>query len=331
MDLPLLTASFAALALVFYVVLDGFDLGVGILLLLRTDQASRDHMVDSITPTWDGNETWLIMAGVALLAAFPTAYAILLPAMYLPAILMLLGLGLRGVSFEFRVQTKKHRQRWDYTFAGGSLMAAFMQGIIVGAFIQGIEVRDLHFAGSVLDVFKPLPFVSGLAVASGYCILGASWLFLKANDLLQRFAVHILRLATYIFMTLFFGACLIAIQVQPAIRAAWASHYLALFILLAILIVLIVVLGTVSVGVRSWLPLLGGTGLFLVGMAAIVIIIYPDIIPFNLTLWDAAASSTSQEFVLIGVACVAPIVLAYSLFAYWVFRGRTPAKGWGEQ
>ena len=330
MDLPLLTASFAALALVFYVVLDGFDLGVGILLLFRQEQASRDHMVDSITPTWDGNETWLIMAGVSLLAAFPTAYAILMPALYLPVILMLLGLGLRGVSFEFRIQMKRHRKRWDYVFAFGSLVAGFMQGIIVGALMQGIQVQERHFAGSISDAFRPLPIVSGLAVAAGYCVLGAGWLFLKANVFLIRFAVHVLRVASCIFASVFLVACLMAVRVQPAIGAAWALHNVELSIVSVFFLVLLIFLATTSKSARSWWPLLGGMGLFLLGMTAIVVIIYPNIIPFSVTLWDAAASPASQKFVLFGVALVAPIVLAYSSYAYWVFRGRTPEKGWGE-
>ena len=330
MELPLLTASFAALALVFYVVLDGFDLGVGILLFFRRDQASRDHMVDSITPTWDGNETWLIMAGVSLLAAFPVAYAILMPAFYLPIILMLLGLGLRGVSFEFRIQMKSHRRSWDYVFASGSVIAAVMQGVIVGGLMQGVEVRDLHFAGTVLGAFRPLPLLCGLAVAAGYCVLGAGWLFLKSNQLLLRFAIRILRIATCAFASVFFVACLAAIKIQPAVRAAWASHYLSLSILSTFFVVLLIFLGSTSANTPPLRPLLAGTGLFLLGMAGIVVIVYPNIIPFKLTLWDAAASSASQKFVLIGIACVAPVVLAYSSYAYWVFRGRTPAEGWSE-
>jgi len=330
MDLPLLTASFAALALVSYVVLDGFDLGVGILLFFRSQQTSRDHMVDSITPTWDGNETWLIMTGVSLLAAFPIAYAILMPAFYLPIILMLLGLGLRGVSFEFRIQMKSYRRCWDYVFACGSVIAAFMQGAIVGGLLQGVEVRDLHFAGSVFDAFRPLPLLCGLAVAAGYCVLGAGWLFLKSNQLLLKFAVRILRIATCSFVSVFFVACLAAVRVQPAIRAAWASHYLPLSIVSALFVVLAIFLGSTSVDTPPLRPLLAGMGLFLLGMAGIVVIIYPNIIPFQLTLWDAAASPASQKFVLVGVACVAPVVLAYSSYAYWVFRGRTPAKGWSE-
>src|ERR1700686_5731432 len=173
MNLPLVSACLLAFALTLYVILDGFDLGVGILLLFQPETASRDHMVDSITPTWDGNETWIIMAGVTLLAAFPTAYSILLPAFYLPVILMLLALGFRGVSFEFRAQSTQHRREWDVAFGIGSLVAALMQGLIVGGLIQGVTVQNRHFAASVLDVFRPLPMISGIALLFGYALLGA--------------------------------------------------------------------------------------------------------------------------------------------------------------
>lgn len=166
-------------------VLDGFDLGVGILLLFQPEPTSRDHMVDSITPTWDGNETWIIMAGVTLLAAFPVAYSILLPAFYLPIILMLLALGFRGVSFEFRVQSKRHRRKWDVAFGVGSLVAAFMQGLVLGGLMQGVKVQNQHFAGSVLDVIHPLPIISSLALPFGYSVLGGGWLKLKSNLSLQ--------------------------------------------------------------------------------------------------------------------------------------------------
>jgi cytochrome bd ubiquinol oxidase subunit II len=228
MDLPLLSASFLAFALTLYVILDGFDLGVGILLLLQPVMASRDHMVDSITPTWDGNETWIIMAGVTVLAAFPVAYAILLPALYLPVIFMLLALGFRGVSFEFRVQTNQHRRKCDIAFAAGSIVAAFMQGLILGGLMQGIRVQNLHFAGSVLDIFRPLPVISGVTLVVGYAVLGGGWLKLKSNLSVQRFASRSLRVSTPVFAVLFGIVCIYGINIQPSIRSEWMSHRIAL-------------------------------------------------------------------------------------------------------
>jgi len=329
MDLSLLSASFLALALNLYVILDGFDLGVGILLLFQPAKASRDHMVDSITPTWDGNETWIVMAGVTLLAAFPIAYSILLPAFYLPAILMLLALGFRGVSFEFRVQTR-HRRRWDVAFAVGSVVAAFMQGLIVGGLIQGVTVQNQRFAGSVLNIVRPLPIISGVTLLFGYAVLGAGWLKLKSNPSVQHFASRSLRVAAPVVALLFGIGCIYAFNIQPAIRSQWASHGTALSCLVGLFAVVAGTLTALAEKSRPALPFFLGLCLFVVGISGMALIVFPYIVPFSLSLWDAASSSTSQQFVLIGAAFVTPVVLAYSVFAYWIFRGRTPEKGWGE-
>jgi cytochrome d ubiquinol oxidase subunit II len=328
MHLPLFSACFMAFALTLYIFLDGFDLGVGILLLFQSDPASRDHMVDSITPTWDGNETWIIMAGITLFAAFPIAYSILLPALYLPIILMLLALGFRGVSFEFRVQTTRHRRKWDVAFAIGSLVAAFMQGLIAGCLIQGIKVRDLRFNGSVLDVFHPLPVISGVTLAVGYTVLGGGWLRLKSNLLLQEFARRSLRVSAPVFAVLFGVACLYAAQIQPGVRSQWALHPIALSCLLGLFAIAAGSLAVLAERVRAAILLILGLFLFVVGISGLAWIVFPNIVPFSVSLWDAASSSTSQEFVLMGAIIVTPVVLGYSAFAYWIFRGRTPEKGW---
>lgn len=328
MDLPLFSAAFLAFALTLYVFLDGFDLGVGILLLFQSDPASRDHMVDSITPTWDGNETWIIMAGITLLAAFPIAYSILLPALYLPVILMLLALGFRGVSFEFRAQTSRHRRKWDVAFAIGSLVAAFTQGLIVGCQIQGVKVRDLRFAGTVLDILHPLPIISGVTLAVGYTVLGGGWLRLKSNLLLQEFDRRSLRVAAPVFAVLFGIVCLYAAQIQPGVRSQWALHPIALSSLLVLFAIAAGALALLTEGVRPAIPLILGLFLFVVGISGMALIVFPNVVPFRVSLWDAASSSASQKFVLIGAIIVTPVVLGYSAFAYWIFRGRTPEKGW---
>jgi cytochrome d ubiquinol oxidase subunit II len=328
MDLPLLSASFLAFTLTLYVMLDGFDLGVGILLLFQPAKASRDHMVDSITPTWDGNETWIIMAGVTLLAAFPVAYSILLPAFYLPVILMLLALGFRGVSFEFRVQSKQHRREWDIAFGVGSLVAALMQGLVVGGLMQGVTVQNRHFAGSVLDIFRPLPVISGIALLFGYAVLGAGWLKLKSNVSLQDFATRSLRVSAPAFAVLIGIACIYAARIQPGIRAQWASHGTALGCLVGLFAIAAVMLTARRGNSRPALPFLLGLSLFIVGISGIAFIVFPEIVPFSVSLWDAASSSSSQRLVMIGAACVTPVVLAYSAFAYWIFRGKTPENGW---
>jgi cytochrome d ubiquinol oxidase subunit II len=328
MNLPLLSAFFLAFTLTLYVILDGFDLGVGILLLFQPAKASRDHMVDSITPTWDGNETWIIMAGVTLLAAFPIAYSILLPAFYLPVILMLLALGFRGVSFEFRVQSKQHRREWDVAFGIGSLVAALMQGLILGGLMQGVTVQNRHFAGSVLDIFRPLPIISGITLLFGYAVLGVGWLKLKSSVSLQHFVSRSLRVSAPAFAVFFGIACIYAVRIQPGIRAQWASHGTALACLVGLFAIVAGTLTALPEKSRPALPFLLGLLLFVVGISGTALIVFPQIVPFSVSLWDAASSSTSQRLVMIGAACVTPVVLAYSAFAYWIFRGKTPENGW---
>jgi cytochrome bd ubiquinol oxidase subunit II len=326
--LPLLSASFAAFALTLYVVLDGFDLGVGMLLLFQTNQAERNHMVDSITPTWDGNETWLIMAGVTLLAAFPIAYGILLPALYIPLIAMLLALGLRGVSFEFRGHAKRLRGSWDLVFAFGSLVAALMQGMIVGALLQGVSVQGSQYDGGPFDFASPLSALCGAAVAVGYMILGSGWLFWKGNLLIERFVQRCMTLLSPLFACLSVSAIAYAIVSSAAVRSCVELHKVILTII-ACTFVLMIFFVRPSIGKKTEiLPFLFGLSSFLLGIGALVIVVYPDIIPFRLSLWQAAASRLSQVFLLVGAIIVTPVVIGYSLFSYWIFRGKTPAGGW---
>ncbi len=228
MDLPLLSAVFAAFSITMYVLLDGFDLGVGALLLLQPHEASRNHMVDSIAPTWDGNETWLIMTGVTLLAGFPIAYSILMPAFYVPLIVMLLALGLRGVSFEFRPQAQRYRPSWDAVFSIGSIVAACMQGVILGGVIQGVTIRGGAFGGSVFDCLRPFPILCAASVLFGYIVLGGCWLYLKTTEASRHFAERTLWLALPAFLMLFVLACLTAAFTQPEVRAAWKTHTVSL-------------------------------------------------------------------------------------------------------
>jgi cytochrome d ubiquinol oxidase subunit II len=328
MDLPLLSALFIGFALTLYVMLDGFDLGVGALLLLASDEEVRDRMIDSIMPTWDGNETWLVMAGVTLLAGFPIAYGILLPAFYLPLIIMLLSLGLRGVSFEFRWQTARGRRTWDVAFSIGSIVAALMQGLIVGGLIQGIAVQGEAFGGSVRDVFMPFCILTAASVLSAYVVLGAGWLHLKGRSVVRSFAERSLRRATPAFVALAAASVIAAVVIQSHVANVWAIHTG----LLSVIVVLFVgVAGTLvaTVGRRPDCgPFALALALMALGIAGLGLGIFPMIVPFKMSLWDAASSSQSQLFELIGVAIVAPIVLGYSAFAYYVFRGKTPERGW---
>jgi cytochrome d ubiquinol oxidase subunit II len=328
MDLPLFCAGFAALSLALYVLLDGFDLGVGALLLLQPNEKSRNHMVDSITPTWDGNETWLIMTGVTLLAAFPIAYGILMPALYIPIIVMLLALGLRGVSFEFRAQMKLYRRRWDVVFAIGSIVAACMQGLVLGALIEGISVDGVAFSGSVFDCFRPFPVLCALCVLEGYVVLGGCWLQFKTSALLQGFSVRTLRIALPLFLVTFFVVAGLALYVQTGIRTAWQTHPLLLGTTSFTLLIAAFILLS-SIGKRPDLrPLIAGMVMIASGIAGLAILLFPMVVPFRVSIWSASSSCLSQIFLLAGAVVVTPVVLGYSFFAYWVFRGKTPEKGW---
>jgi cytochrome d ubiquinol oxidase subunit II len=330
MDLPLLSALFMLFALAMYVVLDGFDLGVGALLFAQRDQRTRDRMVDAIAPTWDGNETWLVMAGITLLAGFSIAYGILIPAFCIPITAMVVALGLRGVSFEFRHNSTKLRRRWDAVFAGGSLVAGLAQGVIIGGLIQGVAIDRNEFVGSPLDTFSLFTLLTGVTVVAGYATLGVGWLRLKGEDTTRAFARRHQRWLPLAFLGLTMATSLVAATVQPSLVGSWPDHRVALswcfltFILCALGIAWIARRDDVDDRIGFGLAL----AMMLSGVVVLSISFFPNVIPFRMSLWDAASGPETQEFVLIGALIATPVILAYTSFAYWVFHGRTPADGW---
>ena len=328
MDLPLLTALFAAFALTLYVLLDGFDLGVGALLLVQRDPRLRDQMISAITPTWDGNETWLVMAAIAVFAGFPIAYGILLPALYVPLLIMLLALGIRGVTFEFRVESAASRRKWDVAFGVASLVAALAQGAAAGTVISGVRIASNRFAGTVFDVLNPLALLTSCAFLAGYVMLGAGWLRLKAKDELRIFAGRILRFAIPVYPILIAAAWLAAVLAQPGVRTRFGEHLLALSLLATLILVSAFSALRSAASDSDLKPFL--FGLLQSALAALVtwIVVYPDVVPFRLSLWNAASAAPSQAFLLTGAGIVIPVILAYNAFGYRVFRGKTPAKGW---
>jgi cytochrome bd ubiquinol oxidase subunit II len=330
-DLPLIWSGIIALAVFMYVLLDGFDLGVGILFPFARDHRDRDVMMASIAPIWDGNETWLVLGGGGMLAAFPLSYATLLPALYIPVLVMLFGLVFRGVAFEFRHGATTNRWLWDLAFAGGSIVATFAQGLALGAFITGFQVEDGQFAGGSLDWLTPFNLTVGVCLIGGYALLGATWLIMKTTGVIQERAYgQAFTLAILVAV----GMALISASTpltHPEVAARWFGlpNFLLLLPVPALTAWLWITLMR-SIGRREEAkPFFCSIGLFALGYLGLAISLWPYIVPRALTIWDAAAAPNSQSFLLIGVILLLPIILLYTGYSYYVFRGKvTGAEGY---
>ena len=322
--LTVLFAFIIAFAVLAYVAMDGFDLGLAILFPLFPERHDRDVMMNSVAPLWDGNETWLVLGGGALFAAFPMGYAILLPALYTPLIIMLLGLVFRGVAFEFRFRIDKDKNIWDLAFFGGSLLAALSQGIALGAVLQGVKVTGRAYSGGWFDWLTPFSMLTGVATVAAYTLLGAAWLVMKTSGPLQDKAFRLTRIA--LFTTLFFiGAISIA---TPFLQGHYFEKWFAFpGIILTAPVPIAVVLFTwgllASLRRRhDYLPFVLSLCLFAVTFGGLGISIWPFIVPESVTIWQAASPEKSQNFMLVGVGILIPIILAYTAYAYWIFRGK---------
>jgi len=325
LDLPLIWFGLIGTAIFLYVLLDGFDLGVGILFPFAPSDQCRDRMMNSIAPFWDGNETWLVLGGGGLFAAFPLAYAILMPALYIPVIIMLLGLIFRGVAFEFRFKAHgRSRRIWDYAFHFGSLVATLMQGMILGAFVQGVKVTGRGFAGGAFDWLNAYSVMTGVALVFGYALLGATWLVMKTDQGTQEWAR---RSASYVlgYVGLFLGIVSLSMPMMNAdVRALWFSVP-NLYYLLPVPLV------TAALFVFIWRdlhrgdeyrPFLMSLGVFLMGYIGLGISLWPWLVPFEVTFRQAAAVPASQSLLLVGTVFLLPLVLAYTGFCYYLFRGK---------
>ena len=327
LDLPLIWGVLIVTAVFLYVVLDGFDLGCGILFPFAPSDKCRSRIMNSIAPFWDGNETWLVLGGGGLFVAFPVAYAILMPAFYLPIIMMLVGLIFRGVAFEFRFKASlKDRKLWDIAFHGGSLLAAFMQGVVLGNFVQGIKVDGRSFAGGPLDWANGFAIVNGLALVFGYALLGATWLIMKTEDETQKWARDV---AKYVLSFVALGMIVISISmpfVDKSVASFWFSrpniYYLA-FIPLLTAVAFKILWSDLYRAKKEVRPFLLSLGIFFLGYVGLGVSLYPWVVPFEFTLWQAAAVSTSQTFTLIGTVLLLPIILTYTAYCYYVFRGKS--------
>lgn len=323
-DLATLLAFVVAFAVFTYVMLDGFDLGVALLFPFFPQRHDRDVMMNSVAPVWDGNETWLVLGGGALFAAFPLAYSIVMPALYAPIIAMLLGLVFRGVAFEFRWRTERSKFLWDIAFAGGSLVAAFAQGVALGAVLQGIPVEGRAYAGGWWDWLTPFSLLTGAAVAVGYGLLGATWLVMKTSGALQDRAftlARVLALATLGFI----GAVSL---VTPFLEAAyyqnwlvWPRIVLTAPVPMAVIGVAVLLLRSLAARRDGW-PFVLSLSLFALSFVGLGVSMFPYVIPGSVTIWEAAAPDKSLTFILTGVSILIPVILIYTAYAYWVFRGK---------
>ncbi|MFC5066711.1 cytochrome d ubiquinol oxidase subunit II [Flaviflagellibacter deserti] len=322
--LPVIWAGLIGTAVAMYVLLDGFDLGLGILFPFTRKEADRDVMMNSVAPFWDGNETWLVLGGGGLWVAFPKAYAIIMPAFYLPMIIMLLALVFRGVSFEFRWVAKPDHWHWDLAFNAGSTIAAFMQGIILGGLIQGVNVVDGQYAGGAFDWLTPFSVLTGVAVVAGYALLGATWLVMRtsgpAHDLGRKMAPALL-------VIVLLGMAIVSAWTPysvPRIAERWFSlpnFYFLWPVPTLVAVVALLILRWLKSG-HDALPFVGTILLFLLCYAGLVVSTVPYLVPPHLTFWDTAAAPESQIFLLIGTLFLLPMVLGYTVFVYWTFRGR---------
>ncbi|WP_175836222.1 cytochrome d ubiquinol oxidase subunit II [Burkholderia anthina] len=316
----------AIFAVAMYVLLDGFDLGVGILLLSSRHGPERDALVDSIAPVWDGNETWLILAAIVLFGAFPLAYSILAPAFYLPFMVMLVSLAFRGVAIEFRVHTPFPRF-WDGAFSIGSILAAFAQGLVAGALLSGdIVMTGGRFAGSTLDVFTGFSVLTGLAAIAAYASLGAAWLHWKTGAPRQHARLPMLRMAMFAFLLLAAAACCAA-STLPAVAAMWHAHPAVMAMLGTVCVGLWIVAFFASYTARDIYPLLCNLAAVAVLLIGLIAMLWPYVVPFNLAFGAAAAEPGSQLMVAGGALVILPVILGYNAFAYWVFRGKVGASG----
>ena len=324
-DLATLWAFIIAFAVFVYVVMDGFDLGLGILFPLFPEKADRDVIMNSVAPVWDGNETWLVLGGGGLMAAFPLAYAVLMPALYVPMVAMLIGLIFRGVAFEFRWRTtQSERNRWDIAFAGGSWLAALAQGIALGAILQGVHVEGRHYAGAWWDWLTPFSILTGIALVVGYALLGATWLIMKTVGKLREEAYR-LSWALLLAMLGAIGAVSVAtpfLHVQYTLRwFAWPNVILTAPVPIAVAAVAALLLRSLA-GKHDYQPFFLSLALFALSYAGLGISMYPYIVPQSITIWQAASPANSQLFMLAGVAVLIPLILGYTGWAYWVFRGK---------
>ncbi|WP_043525810.1 cytochrome d ubiquinol oxidase subunit II [Litchfieldella xinjiangensis] len=322
-------AIIIAFSIIMYVVLDGFVLGMGILFPFAPDEEARDVMMNTGAPIWDGNETWLVLAGTALLGAFPLVYTVILPALYIGVFLMVAGLIFRGVAFELRFKAHRSRPLWNVAFAGGSMVAAFAQGAVVGAYILGFETESSTFSGGPFDWLTPFTVMTGLGMMAGLALLGVTWVIMKTEGPVQEWAYRVAPRLLVGVLVVFAIVSLWTPYVDPEVWERWFSHIRVIWILPAMALFCAALLLWALRARRELIPFLATLGMFFFTYLGLLVSRWPYVVPPNYTLWDAAAAPESQLFLLIGTLFVLPIILGYTSWAYWVFRGKVrPGEGY---
>lgn len=324
-DLPLIWAVIIIFGVMMYVVMDGFDLGIGMLFPFVKQERDRDVMMNTVAPVWDGNETWLVLGGAGLFGAFPMAYAVVLEALYLPLILMLIGLIFRGVAFEFRFKaTDAGRHLWDKAFIWGSLVATFFQGVALGAFIEGFKVVDRHYVGGSLDWLTPFSMFCGLGLIVAYALLGCTWLIMKTEGPLQEQMHKLGRPLALVLLAVMGVVSLWTPIAYPQIADRWFSMPNLVWFMPVPILVLLTFYNLFKAVARSanYTPFLLTLGLIFLGYSGLGISLWPNIIPPSISIWEAAAPPQSQGFMLVGTLFILPLILGYTFWSYYVFRGK---------
>jgi cytochrome bd ubiquinol oxidase subunit II len=323
-DLPIVWAGIIGFGVFMYVLLDGFDLGIGLLFAFFDREGDREVMLNSVAPVWDGNETWMVLGGACLYGVFPVAYGTLLPAVYLPLICMVCGLIFRGVAFEIRAKARRTQHLWDLAFIAGSGMAALCQGIILGTLLQGIDVVDGHFVGDAFGWVSPFSLFCGIGLLSAYATLGCAWLVMKTDGDLQRRMRLLLKPLVLVLLAIIGIVSIWTVLGQQAIADRWFSGHNFLYFAPVPLLVLACAIGIIVSNNRGHerIPFMLLQGIIFLGYSGLLISIFPNLVPPSLTIWAASSPPSSQKFLLIGTVIVIPIILAYTALSYWVFRGK---------
>jgi cytochrome d ubiquinol oxidase subunit II len=321
-NLALFWAGVIAFAIIVYVILDGFDLGVGILFGTTRDDEHRRDMMDAIAPFWDGNETWLVIIGAGLFAAFPVVYAVFLGAFYIPVLLLLFGLIFRGVAFEFRYRSERMRWLWDWGFAIGSAVVAFVQGAAVGTMIEGIPVANNQYAGGPFEWLAPFPVLTGVGLVLGYSLLGAAWLVLKTGGTLQSWAYARIPWLGGATVAVIVIAIIFTLDRSAIAQSHWGERpWGIVFAIVALLAVAAAVMGALRR--REVQPFVMTSVFFAAAFLTLATLFWPHMVPYAITVANAAAPQASLEFLFWGAGLfVLPVILAYTVAVYWIFRGK---------